>query len=678
MTSHARSTAALRGVVWVVLTLVGSTAALAQASESETMSRGSGFVMAFAKAVGALRELFLPILATLPRVPGDVAAALAALIAGAEAGAALPIGKALLIDVALFLVPVLMRLALRFRARPEPADPVGRLWRRLFFDLRDALWTVLLGGFLVHLSFGGTSLIEGFAICLVDLALRVRLALILLLVLLRPGEPELRLIPAEEVQVKRALPILVALIVLVTAFVTIVPVLLLSTLDLTVAQAFGLATGVVVGLGGAVAAQRFLAASPVPRPRAVFAANLGILAFWLAWTYGVAELDFPFYFAVIHLLEVVTIAVVVDRVLAIVIGHFAERDQRLRVVPFSHHLARGARRASQLLAGAALAGFLVDFLAEDFPNLLSAARWQESERAVIIALVTVTASYVMFELIRAWTNARFGTPQTGPMPGEDEEFNPASRLSTIMPIIQGFAGVAILGTAGLVALSQLGVNTAPLLAGFGIFGLALSFGSQALVRDIVAGIFYMADDAFRIGEYIEAGRLKGTVERISLRSLRLRHHNGQIHTVPFGQLGSVTNYSRDWITVKFNLRLARDTDIEQVRKTVKRIGQDMLNDPEVGRELIQPLKLQGVADIVENALVLRFKFTVRPGKPTVVQRDAVKRMVQVFAEKGIRFASHSVTVRGVGGDAEEIKEEEGAAALSTVIQPELSRPAQTA
>jgi small-conductance mechanosensitive channel len=203
----------------------------------------------------------------------------------------------------------------------------------------------------------------------------------------------------------------------------------------------------------------------------------------------------------------------------------------------------------------------------------------------------------------------------------------------------------------LLALSQLGIEITPLLAGAGVFGLAISFGSQALVRDIVSGIFFMADDAFRVGEYIDTGRLKGTVERISLRSVRLRHQNGQIHTIPFGQLTSISNFSRDWQTVKFNLRLARDTDIEKVRKTVKQLGQEMQKDPELGKELLQPLKLQGVAEIADSALVVRLKFTARPLKPSWVQREALKRLHRVFGEKGIEFASGAITVQTAGPGA---------------------------
>src|SRR5205823_10191649 len=115
-------------------------------------------------------------------------------------------------------------------------------------------------------------------------------------------------------------------------------------------------------------------------------------------------------------------------------------------------------------------------------------------------------------------------------------------------------GTIVAVLAILIVLSRGGVDTAPLIAGAGVFGLALSFGSQSLVRDIISGLFYMWDDAFRVGEYIDTGRLKGTVETLGIRSLKPRHHNGPLHTIPSGRRGSVTNQSRDYATIKFNLR----------------------------------------------------------------------------------------------------------------------------
>jgi len=185
-----------------------------------------------------------------------------------------------------------------------------------------------------------------------------------------------------------------------------------------------------------------------------------------------------------------------------------------------------------------------------------------------------------------------------------------------------------------------------LIAGAGVFGLALSFGSQALVRDIISGLFYMWDDAFRVGEYIDTGRLKGTVETLGVRSVKVRHHNGPLHTIPYGQLGAVTNLSRDFATIKFNLRLEPGTDIELVRKTAKQIGQAMQEDnPEFATEVMVPLKMQGIAEVVDNAIVVRFKFTARPVKPSWIQREYLKRIYRVFAEKGITFASGALRLQ---------------------------------
>ena len=147
----------------------------------------------------------------------------------------------------------------------------------------------------------------------------------------------------------------------------------------------------------------------------------------------------------------------------------------------------------------------------------------------------------------------------------------------------------VIGVTALIVLSTLGVNIGPLLAGFGVVGLAISFGSQALVRDIMSGIFFMADDAFRVGEYVDTGRLKGTVEKITVRSVQLRHQSGLVHTIPFGQLQAITNASRDWATVKFNIRLERGIDLDQARRIIKRVGQEMLNDTELSPEIILPL-----------------------------------------------------------------------------------------
>ena len=222
---------------------------------------------------------------------------------------------------------------------------------------------------------------------------------------------------------------------------------------------------------------------------------------------------------------------------------------------------------------------------------------------------------------------------------EEAQAVPATRLSTVLPLIRDIALGLVVAITALLVLSALGLDISPLLAGFGVFGLAISFGSQALVKDIVSGIFFIAEDAFRVGEYIDTGRLKGTVEHISLRSVRLRHQNGQFHTMPFGQIQSITNYSRDWSVVKFELKFDLGVDVEKLRKTVKRVGLEIMDDPELAAQILQPLKMQGIQDVTETALIVRFKFTARPGNPSLVQREAIKRLLMAFREDGLNLAS---------------------------------------
>lgn len=280
-------------------------------------------------------------------------------------------------------------------------------------------------------------------------------------------------------------------------------------------------------------------------------------------------------------------------------------------------------------------------------DLVNENEWAQLTRSSRTAGITLFMAFVLWEFFK-YATAPYMDRKTagGPNAVADGEApsQGASRLSTLMPLLRVTMAIVIGLLAVLIALGDFGVNITPLLAGASVLGLALSFGSQTLVKDIVSGIFYLADDAFRVGEYIDCGKAKGTVEGFTLRSLKLRHQNGQVHTIPFGQLGQITNFSRDWTTVKFNLRFARDTDIEKLRKAAKKIGAEIMEMPEFKDEILAPFKMQGVADITDNALLMRFKFTAKPGNPASIQREAVKRMFRTFPELGIEFAKEGATV----------------------------------
>ena len=171
--------------------------------------------------------------------------------------------------------------------------------------------------------------------------------------------------------------------------------------------------------------------------------------------------------------------------------------------------------------------------------------------------------------------------------------------------------------AVLMALSALGVEVGPLIAGAGVVGVAIGFGSQTLVKDVISGVFFLLDDAFRVGEYIESGSIRGTVEGFSLRSIKLRHHRGYLHTVPFGSLDKITNYSRDWVIDKVTLGLTYDTDLDKVKRIIKQIGKELLADPELAPNIIDTLKMQGVEEYGDFAIKIRLKLTCKPGEQFV-------------------------------------------------------------
>jgi len=262
-------------------------------------------------------------------------------------------------------------------------------------------------------------------------------------------------------------------------------------------------------------------------------------------------------------------------------------------------------------------------------------------------LIVLVLAYVIWVII-ARAMQPYMPAETASGPGDEGGGTGASRISTLMPLFRKFAFIALVIITAMVILSSLGVNIGPLIAGAGVVGIALGFGAQSLVRDVISGAFFLIDDAFRKGEYIEMDNIKGKVENISIRSFQLRHHNGPIHTIPYGEIRSVTNYSRDWAIMKFEIRIPFETDVDMVRRLIKKVGQKMMEDEEFGPLMIEPMKSQGVNRMDDSALIVRCKFTAIPGQQFYVRREAFRRIQEAFAQKGLQFAPRRVIVETVG------------------------------
>jgi moderate conductance mechanosensitive channel len=313
-------------------------------------------------------------------------------------------------------------------------------------------------------------------------------------------------------------------------------------------------------------------------------------------------------------------------------------------------ILRNCRLALSLLA-VVLIGRLWGFDAAAFGSTGLGARVAEAVFQIVITLLLASAAW---SVVKISINRHLPHEKRHALELATDEGSGSglSRRETLLPLVRMFLFVTILSMALMSAVSAMGVNIGPLLAGAGIVGIAVGFGAQTMVRDVLSGVFYLFDDAFRIGEYIDVGESKGTVERMSIRALMLRHHLGHIYTVPFGSIRRVANYSRDWTIMKLEVRVPFDTDLERLRKVVKQAGSELKADLDIGPMFLQPLKAQGVNRIDESAFVVRVKFMARPtGDAFILRRHVFRHIQEAFQKNGIAFASHRVVVEEENGRA---------------------------
>ena len=266
---------------------------------------------------------------------------------------------------------------------------------------------------------------------------------------------------------------------------------------------------------------------------------------------------------------------------------------------------------------------------------------------VLSAVVIVLIADFLWQAMKTAIDRKLAEAADVGLPNSDEARRHA-RLRTLLPIFRNVLFVVVIAVGAMMALSALGVQIGPLVAGAGIIGIAIGFGAQTFARDVIAGMFYLMDDAFRVGEYIQAGRYKGTVEGFSIRSVRLRHHRGPVFTVPFNLLGAVENMSRDWVIDKIAIGITYDSDLNLAKKLIKQVGVDLAKDPELGPLILEPLKMQGVDELGDYSVTIRAKMMTLPGEQFVIRRQAYAMIKKAFDENGIKFAFPTVQVAGEG------------------------------
>ncbi len=219
------------------------------------------------------------------------------------------------------------------------------------------------------------------------------------------------------------------------------------------------------------------------------------------------------------------------------------------------------------------------------------------------------------------------------------------RAQTIGRILQKALSIVLAGMAGLMILRELDIDITPVLTGAGIAGLAVGFGAQTLVRDVISGFFVILEDQVRVGDVAVVNGQGGLVEEVNLRTIVLRDEAGTVHIFPNGEVKTLANMSKDFSYYVLTIGLGYDEDVDRAIAAMRDAGAGLMHDPEFTPHILEPLEVYGIDAFEPGQLVVKGRIKTVPLKQWVVGRELRKRIARVFAERGIELAKPFVTLR---------------------------------
>lgn len=269
---------------------------------------------------------------------------------------------------------------------------------------------------------------------------------------------------------------------------------------------------------------------------------------------------------------------------------------------------------------------------------LNTFRWLLSEPGMVLSSTVVSVigiiivSFVIWEVSNSLIEShlaekdRFGRVRVR-----------SGRTRTLLAVTRNALLVVLVVIATLLVLSELGVNITPLLAGAGVLGLAVGFGSQKMVQDIITGVFILFDDLVSVGDVVSVGDKAGLVEAVSIRNMRLRDLSGTVHTIPFSAISTISNLTKDFSFYVFDVGIAYREDADEVMDVLKKIGAELQEDPEFGPLILEPLEVLGVDQFADSAVIIKARLKTLPIKQWSVGREFNRRMKKRFDELGIEI-----------------------------------------
>jgi small-conductance mechanosensitive channel len=256
-------------------------------------------------------------------------------------------------------------------------------------------------------------------------------------------------------------------------------------------------------------------------------------------------------------------------------------------------------------------------------------------RIFLIAIITL----VVVKAARVLTN-RLATAFRKHQVDEESK----KRASTLSSVIRHILTVVILIVAAMTILGELGVEIGPVLAAAGIAGLAVGFGAQSLVKDVINGFFILLEDQIRVGDVVKVAGQGGVVEKVNLKMTILRDFSGNVHYVPNGSIDLVTNMTKEYSRYVFDIGVAYREDVDEVCEVIREVDQDLRNDPHFGEDILEPIEVFGLDQFGDSALIIKARTKTKPIKQWRVAREFNRRLKKKFDQKNIEIPFPHVTL----------------------------------
>lgn len=253
-------------------------------------------------------------------------------------------------------------------------------------------------------------------------------------------------------------------------------------------------------------------------------------------------------------------------------------------------------------------------------------------RIVIIA----AGAFVLIKIING-VIGRLDTIVAGRSTGFASAPDTEKRVKTLTSLLRNIVFVLVFGVAVVMVLKELGMDVAPIIAGAGILGLAVSFGAQNLVRDIISGFFIIMEDQVRVGDATVINGKNGTVEEIKFRTIAIRDLDGTLHIFPNGSINQLSNQSRNWSKYIVDVRVAYRENMDYVLEVLRKVGDGIAKDKDFASLILEPLEVLGVDSFGPSEVLVRCMIKTLPQKQWAVGRELRKRIVNSFGEKGIEI-----------------------------------------